>query len=116
MKNVKYFHTSHSGRKLKLSGDVETNPGPQDNFKALAKLFQNNTKYLKSFLVNAQSLIKKKLTPEDITKDLGTNTIYGISETWLKETDDLKLWKNNPSNFKRFRADRDMPTKNVVEE
>ena len=57
------------------------------------------------FHVNAQSLIKKSLTLEDITKDLGKNTIYGISETWLKETDDLKLWENNQNNFKTFRAD-----------
>ena len=110
MKNVKTHFTSYSERKLKLSGDVETNPGPQVNFKSLTKLFQNNNKYLKIFLVNAQNLIKKRLTLEDITKDLGTNTIYGISETWLKETDDLELWKNNPNNFKTFRADRDTPT------
>ena len=31
---------------------------------------------------------------EDITKALGTNILHGVSETWLKETDDLKLWKN----------------------
>ena len=66
---------------------------------------------MKIYHVNAQSLIKKRLTLEDITKDLCTNTIYGISETWLKETDDLKLWKNNPNNFKTFRVDRDTPTK-----
>ena len=39
MKNVKSFYTSYSERKHKLSGDVETNPGPQVNFKALTKLF-----------------------------------------------------------------------------
>ena len=111
MKNVKTRFISYSERKLKLSGDVETNPGPQVNFKALTKLFQNNNKYLKIYHVNAQSLIKKRLTLEDITKDLGTNTIYGVSETWLKEADDLKLWKNNPNNFKTFRVDRDTPTK-----
>ena len=63
------------------------------------------------FHVNAQRLIKKRLTLEDITKNSGTNTINGISETWLKGTDDLILWKNNPNNFKTFRADRDTPTK-----
>ena len=51
------------------------------------------------------------MTLQDIAKDLETNTIYGISGTWLKETDDLKLWKNNPNNFKTFRADRDKLTK-----
>ena len=111
MKNVKTLYTLYSERKLKLSGDVETNPGPQVNFKALTNLFRVNNKYLKFFHVNAQSLIKKRLTLEDITKDLGTNTIYAISETWLKETDDLKLWENNSKNFKTFRADRDTPTK-----
>ena len=58
MKNVKIFYTSYSERKLKLSGDVETNPGPQVNFKALTKLFQNNNEYLKIFYVNGQRLIK----------------------------------------------------------
>ena len=57
MKNVKTLYTLYSERKLKLSGDVETNPGPQNNFEALTKLFQNNHKYLKSFHVNAQNLI-----------------------------------------------------------
>ena len=103
MKNVKTFYTSYSERKFQLSGDVETNPGPHVNFKASTKFFQNNNKYLKRFHVNAQSLIKKKLTLENITKDLGTNTIYGISETWLKETDDLKVWNNISNNFKTFR-------------
>ena len=69
------------------------------------------------FHVNAQSLIKKRLTLEDITKDLGTNTIYGISETWLKETDDLKLWKNNQNNFKTFGVLTEIRRlKNMVEE
>ena len=45
--------------RIKLSGDVETNPGPQVNFKALTKLFQNINKHLKIFHVNTQSQIKK---------------------------------------------------------
>ena len=110
MKNVKTLYTLYSQRKLNLSGDVEKKPGPQVNFKALTNLFRVNNKYLKFFHVSAQSLIKKRWTLEDITKDLGTNTIYAISETWLKETDDLKLWENNSKNFKTFRADRDTPT------
>ena len=61
--------------------------------------------------MKARSLIKKRVTLQDKTKDFGTNTIYGISETWLRETDDFKLWKTNPNNFKTFRDDRDTPTK-----
>ena len=41
--------------------------------------------------MNAQTLNKKRLALEDITKGLCTNTIFGFSETLLKETNDLKL-------------------------
>ena len=37
--------------------------------------------------------------------DLGENTIYGITETWLGELDEAKLWEIN-ENFKFFRCDR----------
>ena len=91
MKNIKTLYTSYFERKLKLSGDVETNPGPQVYFKALTNLFRDDNNNLKLFHSNAQNLVKKRLTLEDITKHLGTITIYGFSETWLKETDDMKL-------------------------
>ena len=35
MKNVKTLYTFYSECKLKLSGDVETNQGPQVNFRPL---------------------------------------------------------------------------------
>ena len=35
--------------------------------------------------------------------DLGENTIYGITETWLGALDEAKLWEIN-ENF--FRSDR----------
>ena len=47
MKNLKTLYTLYYERKLKLSGDVETNPGPQINFKALTSLFRNNNNNLK---------------------------------------------------------------------
>ena len=37
--------------------------------------------------------------------DLGENTIYGITETWLGELDEAKLWEIN-KNFNFFRCDR----------
>ena len=37
--------------------------------------------------------------------DLGENTIYGITETWLGELDEAKLWEIN-ENFNFFRCDR----------
>ena len=44
-------------------------------------------------------------------QDLGPNSITGISETWLKNTDDNKLWNISPSIFKTFRLDRQSPEK-----
>ena len=111
IKPIKILFDRFSELRLQLSGDIEVNPGPQIIFKALTNTFHNKSKRLKFFHVNAQSLVRKRLVLEDIVRDLGTNTIFGISETWLKETDDLKLWKINPNNFKTFRADRDTPTK-----
>ena len=38
--------------------------------------------------------------------DLGDNTIFAFSETWLKENDDEKVWQLNEKLFKTFRCDR----------
>ena len=38
--------------------------------------------------------------------DLGDNTIFAFSETWLKETDDERAWQLKEKIFKTFRCDR----------
>ena len=42
--------------------------------------------------------------------DLEENTIYGITETWLGELDEAKLWEIN-ENFIFFRCDRKLDFK-----
>ena len=42
-------------------------------------------------------------------QDLGPNSITGISETWLRDTDDKKLWNISPNTFKTFKLDRQIP-------
>ena len=37
--------------------------------------------------------------------DLGENTIFGVCETWLSETDDERFWKFDRKKFKTFRVD-----------
>ena len=88
------------------SGDVETNPGPPIVYKDLVSIFKENRKKLKLIHVNCQSLIKKKSTMHQNLNDLGTNTIYGLSETWLKADDDETFWNLNIDYFKSYRCDR----------
>ena len=97
--------------KLSLSGDIEINPGPLINFKYLTTLFKKNNRSLKFFHLNAQSLLKKRSTLENLINDLGANTIFGFSESWLKTSDDKKLWQINPTHFKTFRTDREAPNR-----
>ena len=48
---------------------------------------------------------------EEFVRDLGPNTIFGISETWFKNTDDKQLWNLNPNLFKTFRRDQNSTSK-----
>ena len=77
--------------RLLLSGDMETNPSPSIVFKHLTSILRNNNKRIKFIHINAQSLLKKQIMLEDFIQELGPNTIFGISETWLKNTDDKQL-------------------------
>ena len=44
----------------------------------------------------------------EILNDSGTNTIYGLPETWLKACDDETFWNLNSNHFKPYRCDRHM--------
>ena len=115
MKNVEDIFSLYSERKPQFSVDIETNPVPQVNFKASTNVSRTNSTYSMFFHINAQSLIKERLTLEDKGKYVSTNTICGLSKTWLKETDTLQQWQNNPNSFKTFRSDRDTPIKDCGE-
>ena len=96
---------SYNKIKLLRSDDIELNPGPEDIYKLLTQIFTKQNGKLKFFNINCQSLNNKKESFKDIIQDLGENTIYGITETWLSEEDDEKLWEIN-NRFKFFRYDR----------
>ena len=40
--------------------------------------------------------------------DLGKNTIFGFTETWLKMNDDIRFWEVRSENFQCFRKDRNL--------
>ena len=54
---------------------------------------------------------RKKEQIQIILNGLGDNTVYGLSETWLKEFNDQKLWELNKDRFKTFRSDRKLGNK-----
>ena len=88
------------------SGDVELNPGPLTIYKYLIHYFTEKSTHLKLFHMNCQSLLKKKHVLQHMMSDLGDNTIFAFSETWLNEIDDEKAWQLNENLFKTFRCDR----------
>ena len=52
--------------------------------------YRNNLKF---FHLNAQSLARKRTQLKNLFNDIGENTIFGISETWLLPENDVKLWQ-----------------------
>ena len=92
---------------LLLAGDVELNPGPTYVYKKTTAVFSRNSKKLKFFHVNCQSIVLKKRQIENLVGDLGNNTVYGFSETWLKEEDSQSFWELKKDLFKTFRSDRE---------
>ena len=113
LSSILHVQSSFYAGKLGLlkCGDIESNPGPLISFKTLTKTFKDNNNRLKFFHINAQSLLRKRLTLQDMILDLGPNCIFGISETWLKDIDDKKLWNVKPELYKTFRMDRQCPNK-----
>ena len=56
-------------------------------------------------------MLKRRSTLKKMIQDLGPNRTNGISETWLRETDDKKPQNFSPNTFKTFRLDRQGPRK-----
>ena len=54
----------------------------------------------------SRKVLLKRLALTDIVNELGINTIYGVTETWLKNCDDTKLWEISEKHFETFRVDR----------
>ena len=86
------------------SGDVELNPGPLTIYKYLIQYFTEKSTHLKLFHMNCQSLVRKHAL-QHMMKDLGDNTNFAFSQTWLNENDDEKVWRLNKKLFKTFRCD-----------
>ena len=79
-------------KQIRLCNDIETNPGPilkQEETLKLLKKYKNN---LKIFHLNTQSVIRKKTQLKLLFNNIGENTIFGVSETWMNETHDPNLW------------------------
>ena len=106
VKAIKYLFQQFQSLSIRMSGDVEPNPGPFCNFKKTVELFTRGSKSLKFFHINCQSIAQKKRQVEMLLQDLGNNAIFGFSETWLKEDDSGELWQLSKDFFKTFRSDR----------
>ena len=111
-KNVAYFLTllinitNHISKTLLPCGDVETNPGPAAiGYLDLHHQVSRSPSLLKFFHVNAQSAKKQRTHLIKLIQELTTNTIFGITETWLTPEDDEKLWDLDPL-YSSFRNDR----------
>ena len=90
-------------------GDVEQNPGPVLKYtecvKTVGASFKNNVKI---FSLNCRSIVGQNSTLKQLMDDLGKNTIFGLTETWLKMNDDIRFWEVRSENFQCFRKDRNL--------
>ena len=82
------------------------NTGPTVNFKSLPQKFLKEPKNTKLFHINCQSIVQKKEQTQIILSSLRDNTVYGLFETWLKNSNDQKLWELNKDRSKTFRFDK----------
>ena len=108
---IKLANYISTNNKLIKSCDIEINPGPYHTFKFVSNIFNKRSKNLKFFFINGQSITKNKHQIEHMLHDLGENTIFGICETWLCETDGERFWQFDRKKFKTFRVDRKDETK-----
>ena len=73
-------------------GDVKQNPGPflkyAECVKTVGTSFKNNVKI---FSLNCRSIVGQNSTLKQLMDDLGKNTIFGFTETWLKMNDDIRF-------------------------
>ena len=90
---------------LILSGDIEINPGPINGQRYIHEISQRHQKN-KLFHTNTQSLHKKHLQLSRLVSDIGSNCIYGFSETWLTDSDPNNIYNPDQKNLECFRLDR----------
>ena len=57
--------------------------------------------------MNCQSIVLKKKQIGNFVGDLGNSSVYGFSETWLKEEDSQSFWELKKDIFITFRSDRE---------
>ena len=111
-KNEQFYKRIFSGRLIQRNiakcGDVESNPGPNKSliYKSSFRFVKKNSNRLKFCHINCQSAIQKKAQLTTMLQDLGSNIIFALSETWLKDEDNTKHWELNNEKFKTFRCDR----------
>ena len=88
------------------SGDVETNPGPPVTYTQLLGSVKKFPKNVKFFHINCRSLCNKRNTIKKIINDLGDNTVYGFTETWLSAENNHKIWEIDSEQYTSIRCDR----------
>ena len=97
----------HNILSLMLSGNVHTNPGPSICYRNLCQKVSQNLKF---FHLNVQN---KLPSANSLVNDVGVNTIFGFSETWLTQSDDHSLWSIDASKFQYYLWDRSTINKKV---
>ena len=85
---------------------LSLNPGRTVIFKKFSHLSLEKPKISKLMHIYSQSVVQKKKQIQTTLNALGDKTIYGLSKTWLKGTDDQILWEMNRNHFKTFMFDR----------
>ena len=94
-----------------LLRDVNTHPEPSIPYHNLCEKVSQRLQNIKFFHMNVQSITHKLSSVNSSVNDVGVNTIFGFSETWLRQTDGHNLWSINVSKFKCLRCDRSMTNK-----
>ena len=83
---------------LLFCGDIELNPGPVLPYRSLYESAQKLHDNLKVININCRSLVKYFFL-QNLVNDIGTNCIYGLTETWLTENDLSGHYLPHNSNF-----------------
>ena len=93
---------------LKLSNDIESNPGPESihDYAEYLQSLKGFDTHLKFCLLNARNIVNKRLEFESLVSDHGNNCIFAVTETWFKDSDTPNAWTVNPNVFSVFVCNR----------
>ena len=87
-------------------GDIEVNPGPPLSYEILANKAKEHHNFLKYITLNCRSIKNKYLEIRFLSEIVDSNTIIGLTETWLDDTCDHKTYSFCKTTHEIFRYDR----------